>query len=336
MPFKETCRMESRIALMMDHDTGACSVAELCRRHGVSRQAFYEWKARRSSGEERWFEDRSHAVAHCPHAIEAAICEAVIALRLKFPYYGPKKLKAVLERQHPFGPAIGRSWPAASTLGDILKRAGLIEPASPRRTREELQAGITVEPSAANEEWAVDFKGYYRTRDGRRCDPLTISDTAIRYLIAIEIVAPRSAETRTAMERVFEELGLPDAIRCDNGQPLGSHGCGGLSPLSVWWLKLGIEPNYTKPASPQDNGRVVSKTRAFSMTAHAPHAEGSDGNDAGQGRGRAAGALRRLPPSLQRGAAARGARPNASCRALAAVAAPVAPAHRGAMVRRQS
>jgi transposase InsO family protein len=254
MPFKETCRMEQRIALMMDHDTGAYSVAELCRRHRVSRQTFYEWKARRSSGEERWFEDRSHAVTHCPHETEAAICEAVIALRRKFPHFGPKKLKSELERQQPFTDESGLSWPSASTMGDILKRGGLIEPASPRRTRQ-AQASIEVEASAPHDEWAVDFKGYFRTRDGRRSDPLTISDTATRYVIAVEIVAPRSAETREAMERVFEEFGLPDAIRCDNGQPLGSHGCGGLSPLSVWWLKLGIEPNYTKPATPGDNGR---------------------------------------------------------------------------------
>lgn len=254
MPFKETCRMEQRIALMMDYGTGAYSVSELCRRYGVSRQTFYEWKARRNGGYERWFEDRSHAVTHCPHATEASICDGVIALRLKFPHYGPKKIKAELERQQAFAQDSGLSWPSASTMGDILKRAGLIEPASSRRTRQ-AQAGIEVEASAPHDEWAVDFKGYFRTRDGRRSDPLTISDTAIRYVIAIVIVAPRSAETRIAMERVFEEFGLPGGIRCDNGQPLGSHGCGGLSPLSVWWLKLGIEPNYTKPASPGDNGR---------------------------------------------------------------------------------
>jgi transposase InsO family protein len=252
MPFKETCRMEQRIALMMDYATGAYSVSELCRRYEVSRQTFYEWKARRHGGGERWFEDRSRAVTQCPHATEAWICEAVIELRLQFPHYGPKKLKAELEREPP--PEGTSSWPAASTIGDILKRAGLIEPASSRRARKEVEEEA-VEADAVNEEWAADFKGYFRTRDGHRCDPLTISDTAIRFVYAIKIVAPRSAETRRAFVPVFEEFGLPDAIRIDNGQPFGSHGCGGLSPLAVWWLKLGIEPRYTRPASPQDNGR---------------------------------------------------------------------------------
>jgi hypothetical protein len=112
-----------------------------------------------------------------------------------------------------------------------------------------------VAASAPNDEWAVDFKGWFRTADGTRCDPLTITDTASRYLIEVRIVEPTCVGVRRAMERVFNDIGLPAAIRCDNGSPFGSSGAGGLSTLSVWWLKLGIEPHYIPPSSPQDNGR---------------------------------------------------------------------------------
>lgn len=88
-----------------------------------------------------------------------------------------------------------------------------------------------------------------------RIDPLTVSDTASRYLIATQITPPTHDGVKAVLERVFREVGLPEAIRSDNGAPFGSCGAGGLSRLSVWFVKLGIEPRYIPPASPQDNGR---------------------------------------------------------------------------------
>jgi hypothetical protein len=109
--------------------------------------------------------------------------------------------------------------------------------------------------TAANEEWAIDFKGWFRIASGERCDPLTVTDQASRYLLEVRIVDPTTVGVKAALERVFGEVGLPDAIRCDNGSPFGATSAGGLSRLSVWWLKLGIEPRYIPPSSPQDNGR---------------------------------------------------------------------------------
>jgi transposase InsO family protein len=144
--------------------------------------------------------------------------------------------------------------PPASTIGDILKREGLI--VAKARSRRPVPVGEIVPGSERpNGEWSVDFKGWFRTRDGERCDPLTVKDTASRYLIEARVVEPTYAGVRCALERVFEQVGLPDAIRSDNGPPFGSTGAGGLSSLSVWWLKLGIEPRYIPPASPQNNGR---------------------------------------------------------------------------------
>jgi transposase InsO family protein len=259
--------MEERIALFREYETGAFSVTELCARHGISRQTFYVWKERRASGEPHWFEERSHAATSCPHATDGDLANRIIATRRRFPYFGPKKVKAWLEQERP-----ELDWPAASTIGDILKREGLVE--ARRRRRRAIPQGEVVAPvSAPNEEWAIDFKGWFRTRDGTRCDPLTITDAASRYLIEVRIVEPTWAGVRGAMERIFSEIGLPDAIRSDNGTPFGSTGASGLSALSVWWLKLGIEPRYIPPASPQHNGRHERMHRTLKAQTSKPPAQ---------------------------------------------------------------
>jgi transposase InsO family protein len=267
MPFRESSPVEERIALFREYETGAFSVTELCRRHGISRETFYVWKRRRGSGEPRWFEERSHAIRGCPHATASQLADRVIATRHRFPHFGPKKIKAWLEQDRP-----EIDWPAASTIGDILKREGLVE-VRRRRRRAIAQGEVMAAAGAPNEEWSIDFKGWFRTRDGTRCDPLTITDAASRYLIEVRIIDPTEAGVRSALERIFEDIGLPQAIRSDNGTPFGSTGAGGLSALSVWWLKLGIEPRYIPPASPQDNGRHERMHRTLKAETSKPPAE---------------------------------------------------------------
>ena len=249
MPFREIGRVEQRVGLFCDYDTGVWTVSELCRAYGVSRETFYVLRARRASGDPAWFCERSHAVASCPHRTSAAIAEAVVATKRRFVRFGPKKVKAWLDRMEP-----GTTWPAASTIGDILKREGLVETRSRRRRGREL-GRVETAADAPNAEWACDFKGWFRTLDGRRCDPLTITDTATRYLIEVRITEPTTKGVIPVFERAFAEHGLPQAIRCDNGTPFGSQAAGGLTRLSVWWLKLGVQPHFIRPASPQDNGR---------------------------------------------------------------------------------
>jgi len=249
MPFKETCPVEERISMLREYDSGLFSAAEVARRANVSRDIFYFWLARRNSGEERWFEARSHATRNCPHRTKDEQIDAILAMRDRFPSFGPKKIKAKLAMNEP-----GTNWPAASTIGDILKRNGRVI-AKPKRRKAVLRGDVFAGADRPNEEWAIDFKGWFRTRDGTRCDPLTVSDTASRYLLEARIVPPTFKGVFAAMEQLFSDVGLPDAIRSDNGAPFGSTGAGGLSKLSVWFLKLGIEPRYIPPASPQDNGR---------------------------------------------------------------------------------
>ena len=270
MPFQETCRMEERVRMLSDFDTGHWSVSELCLRYGVSRDTFYSWRARRASGAEDWFHDRSHAPLSCPHRTDAAIAAAAIDLRRRFPHLGPRKILALLERRDST-----TAWPAASTLGDILRQAGLVQ--THRRRRRPLdQPRRIIEARSANEEWAADFKGWFRTRDQHRVDPLTITDSHTRFLVETRIVAPTIEGAQDGFRRAFSAYGLPSAIRCDNGAPFGSNGASGLTRLSVWWLKLGIEPHFIRPASPQENGRHERMHRTLKAQTSKPPASNAD------------------------------------------------------------
>ncbi|MGH6816954.1 MAG: hypothetical protein ACREC6_14750 [Hyphomicrobiaceae bacterium] len=269
MPFKETCAMEERVGMLTAYDTGAFTVSDLAERYEVSRETFYVWLKRRASGDDRWFEDRSYGPQSSPHrttgevvVAAAVVVVVVVRLRERFPHFGPKKLHALGSsakrpaRGHArlMSDAPDRVWPAASTIGDILKREGPIKPRE-RRRRRIVEAGAIAPPDlAANAEWCTDFKGWFRTRDGKRCDPLTLTDTASRYLLMTRIVDPTYAGVRPAMERVFAEHGLPRSMRCDNGPPFGSPGAGGLSRLSparrpgqaLWWLLPRTAPDLIR------------------------------------------------------------------------------------------
>jgi transposase InsO family protein len=248
MAFVERGRLEQRVAMLADYDTGLFTVTALCAVYGVSRETFYVWRARRAQGAPDWFRDRSHAPHACPHRTPEARAEAVLAVRRRFPHFGPKKIQAVLARERP-----EIAWPAPSTIGEILARAGLIAPAARRPRRPEAGLAPGAAAAAPHDEWACDFKGWFRTRDGRRCDPLTLTDRASRFLIAVRIVPPTGAGVRPVLERAFAEHGLPRAMRCDNGPPFGGAGPAGLTRLSAWWLRLGVEPRFIRPGRPGDN-----------------------------------------------------------------------------------
>ena len=266
MPFRETSRMEDRIRMFVEYESGNWSVSELCRRHGICRDTFYEWRKRRQSGDPEWFRERSHAPLYCPQTTDAAIAEKIIEARRRFPYLGPRKLLAVLDRQAP-----EIDWPAASTIGTILKGAGLVS--TMKRRRRPLDQRRPCTPvTGPNDEWSADFKGWFRTLDQCRIDPLTMADSHSRFLIELQIVAPTTEGVRPCFERAFREHGLPLAIRCDNGSPFGSRGAGGLTKLSAWWMKLGIVPHFIRPASPQENGRHERMHRTLKAQTSVPPA----------------------------------------------------------------
>jgi transposase InsO family protein len=174
----------------------------------------------------------------------------VVALRLRYPTWGPKKLRAKLVARHGWAGV-----PAASTLGARLKAIGLVRPRRRRwRRPDRLPCGLTV-ATHPNRVWGVDFKGWFVTGDGRRCDPLTVSDLYSRYVLCCQVAADQSYEVaRHWFEKLFKEHGLPEVIRVDNGGPFASTGGAGLSRLSVWWITLGIRPEFITPGHPEENG----------------------------------------------------------------------------------
>jgi transposase InsO family protein len=174
----------------------------------------------------------------------------VLRERQRHRTWGPKKLQAVLATKYGVAPV-----PAVSTIGNLLRRVGLTR--KTRRRRPVSQPDRTTRTAAThpNAVWAADFKGWFRTRDGQRCDPLTISDLASRYVLACRLVAgQRRDRVRPVFRQVFRRFGLPEVLRVDNGPPFGSRGVCGLSQLSAWWLQCGIRVEFIEPGHPEQNG----------------------------------------------------------------------------------
>jgi len=194
--------------------------------------------------------DHSRVPHHRPNAVDEETEEFIVRFREAHPHRGPRKIKAELERDYP-----DRRWPASSTIAQILDRHGLtIRRKRKRRTEPYTKPFVTcTEP---NDVWCIDFKGWFLTGDGQRCNPLTITDASTRYLIRCNHVVRQDYDrVRPLMEAAFREYGLPLAIRSDNGAPFATRAPLGLSRLSVWWLKLGITPERITPGKPQENGR---------------------------------------------------------------------------------
>lgn len=147
------------------------------------------------------------------------------------------------------------AWPAASTVGELLRREGLAHPRPPRR-RTPAWSEPLAHAQNPNDVWCADFKGWFLCQNGERCDPLTITDAYSRYLFGCcSVPKTDGPNVRRVMESAFRTYGLPLAMRTDNGPPFASHGLAGLSRLSVWWIRLGITPERIDPGCPQQNGR---------------------------------------------------------------------------------
>lgn len=243
--------MKERLQLVRLHQAGRYTVTELAEEFQVSRKTVYKWLTRFAEGGVSGLEEFSRAPHRRPHATPAPVVAAVLRAKATHPTWGPAKLQPGPETT----PEVARAWPAASTRGGILARHGLV---MPRRRRRRVAPWSRPFGGCAgpNDVWCADFKGWIRTGDGTRCDPLTISDAFSRMLLGCQILlTPDDAHVRPVFERTFQEYGLPLAIRTDNGPPFASVGAGGLTPLAVWWVKLGIVPERIAPGHPEQNGR---------------------------------------------------------------------------------
>lgn len=249
MPWSETTAMSERRRFIEDLESMLFTMTELCQQYGISRKTGYKWAARYVKEGVEGLKDRSRAPKHSLYRSEPRVVDALLELRRKHPLWGPKKLLGYWVRRRPDWP-----WPAASTAGAILKRAGLVK-AHPRRRRRPHPGRPQIEVACANDLWTADFKGEFRTGDRRYCYPLTVADRCSRYLLGCQgRPSTAYAGARPVFEQLFRKKGLPRAILSDNGAPFSSTAVAGLSRLSVWWIKLGIQPLLIDPGHPEQNG----------------------------------------------------------------------------------
>jgi len=241
--------MSEKVRFIADLLNGGESFAALCRRYGISRQCGYKWKARFEKGGEAALVARSTAPRIHPNETPDEVVEALLELRREHPSWGPRKITVVLESRSP-----ELAVPCASTVGDILKRNGLVVPRRRRPRPPRYNEGLTV-GSHPNDVWCADYKGQFPVRNGRICWPLTVSDLHSRFLLRCQaLTTSRQRQAHPIFVSAFREFGLPNVIRTDNGVPFSSRAPGGLSLLSISWIKLGIHPERIEPGRPDQNG----------------------------------------------------------------------------------
>lgn len=242
--------MDQKILLIGDYLKQSYSITQLSEIYEVSRNTIYKWIKRYQQGGNSALTTRTTAPLRHPNATSLKIAREIVALKLKHKSWGPRKIVYWLKQNYPEW-----AWPAISTAGNILKQAGLVKPRK-RCCKTPPYTQPFQECLGPNLVWSADYKGQFKTGDGRFCYPLTVTDNYSRYLLDCRALRhPDYSGSRPVFEAIFKKYGLPAAIRTDNGAPFASTGLGGLSRLSVWFIKLGIKPERIIAGHPQDNGR---------------------------------------------------------------------------------
>ena len=248
MPWKATKPVDLKMEFIARLRAGE-RMTDLCREYGISRKTGHKLLNRVERLGASGLEELSRAPKHIPHRTPPEVVQLILAKRRRHPTWGPKKLKDVLERQ------LGHGLPAPSTIGSMLERNGLVDKRK-YRPRHTPRPTTLRQALAPNEVWCIDYKGQFRLGDGSYCYPLTVTDQYSRYLLGCEGMGGISDEAaRDACAEIFRTHGLPLVMRSDNGVPFASTGLGGLTKLSVYWLRLGIALERIRPAHPQDNGQ---------------------------------------------------------------------------------
>jgi transposase InsO family protein len=270
MPWK-TSPHQQRLHFVSLAVQDKANLRALCRQFSISAPTAYKWLERYRKSGAKGLQELSRKPKRSPQKHRAWWQKALFALRRQHPRWGAKKLQFRLQHEHPRA----RKPPSVRTLGRWLQAARLTVPPAPRRRPGPQVPWPALTPAlACNEVWTVDFKGWFRTADGQRCDPLTLRDLASRFLLALRILPEQSeACVRRTMTGVFRTWGLPRIIRVDNASPFAGQGSARqLSTLSVWWLRLGIAVEFTRPAKPQDNGAHEQMHRVLKAETTSPPA----------------------------------------------------------------
>ena len=265
MPWKETCAMDQKVQLIGDWLKEEFSITELSELYEVSRPTIYKWIARYEEYGLDGLAELSREALHHPNATPQEIAEKIVQMKVMYQRMGPKKIIARLRMLQP-----ETSWPAVSTAGDILKKQGLVQPRKKKRRVPPYTEPLLGcdEPNAV---WSADFKGQFNMGNGKPCYPLTMTDNYSRYLLQCHGLSHSTHEqTQLWFEWTFREYGLPDAMRTDNGAPFASAALGGLSKLSVWFIKLGIMPERIESGHPEQNPRHERMHRTLKEYIGAP------------------------------------------------------------------
>lgn len=250
MPWRETCPMNERVRFVTLAREKMLPFSSLCGIFNISRETGYKWLNRFNDEGLEGLNERSCKPHNNPRMIDKSFIDPIVKIKHKHPTWGPKKIAVILQEQHHL-----EKIPATSTIGEILKREGLVKE---RRRRARLPQHLkpNLDIRGPNDLWCTDFKGHFLLRDGIRCHPLTLTDAFSRFLLCCHGEVTEAIEpAKKAFERVFSEFGIPNAILSDNGIPFASSGTIGLTRLSAWWIKLGITPVRIQPGRPDQNGK---------------------------------------------------------------------------------
>jgi len=273
VPWRESSFMSERLAFIRACLDRSERIVEICDRFGISEKTGQKWLRRFREEGSIGLADRSRARLVQPYRITSEVAERIIGLRRKYPLYGPAMLRDWLLQHEP-----EVRWPAASSIGELLKRANLIR-SKRRHQSPERKAlfGSRTRALEPNMVWTADFKGQFRLRkgSGAYCYPLTVLDLHTHYLLGCRALETTSvAPTRQAFVRLFREYGLPLVLRTDNGIPFAQpNALGRLGALAFWWVRLGIRPEHITPARPSENGAHERFHKTLKAAATKPASE---------------------------------------------------------------
>lgn len=270
MPWKTNSALEQRWRFVQLALRARRGVAELCRRSGISRKTAYKWIARFEQRGRRGLRDQVRAAQQLHNRPQQKWLDRLRRCKRQHPSWGAPKIHWAMRQR--FGL---RNLFSEAAISRWLKRWGLT-----RKRRRHPRTGPAVVRAALsvarrpNDVWTIDFKGWFRTGDGTKLEPLTVRDLFSRYILAIHLLPQQNmADTRLVMEGLFKTYGMPQVIRADNGSPFGAIGALGLTRLSAWWVRLGIRVEFIEPGHPEQNAGHEQMHRVYKAEALNPPAD---------------------------------------------------------------
>jgi putative transposase len=267
MPWKGATVEDMRYQFILSVERDQDSISKICDAFGISRKTGHKWLKRYQEGGKTQLLDRSRRPLARPGDTSPELEAMIIQVRLRHPFWGAKKIRKVLMNEHP-----SILWPSPTTVWKILNRNGYT---NKRRKRSRLAQTSPIEDcNFPNDVWSSDFKGWWLTKDGKTCEPLTIFDGYSRFLFCCKHVRRKNYDyVWNLLQEVFQEYGMPKRFRTDNGSPFATTSLGRLSRLAVKLIRLGVVPEWIAPGKPQENGRHERMHRSLKLEAGTPPKE---------------------------------------------------------------